>query len=390
MFKWLDRKIGTVLCRALARWSRIKGPAGENLTISNNREAKYRFLIIKLCCLGDAVLLIPTLRNIKNNFPNASLTMLTTHRTSNLFRHVDYVDQVIDFPIELNPLDYLKCLRTLARRKFDGILTFDPWYQITAILAVILRPKFNLGFYYAGMPYLKGIFTRSTEYTERKHVVETYLDLGKLLGVEVTDAALEFPLEEQWRDFAREFFSKENLVQPVVGIFPASSARWACRRWASLNYARLADRLITDYGAQILILSGRGQEQVTAEIVSQMQGKVVLAPDSISVLEMAALIARCRIFVAGDSAPTHIAAAVGTPTMAIFSNVSALAYHPYLDPGKYVVIRKELDCSPCAVFGEMPPCPHDYECTNEITVGMVMAGVEELWRKSEPNKREGR
>jgi ADP-heptose:LPS heptosyltransferase len=110
-----------------------------------------------------------------------------------------------------------------------------------------------------------------------------------------------------------------------------------------------------------------------------MRNGATVAPDSLSVFEIAGLLARCRMVISSDSSPMHIAAAVGTPVVALFSNVPPQAYHPFMEAGKYRVLRKELPCSPCAAFGEMPPCPYRYRCINELSVEQVLGGCRELW-----------
>ncbi|MDE3091310.1 MAG: glycosyltransferase family 9 protein, partial [Chloroflexota bacterium] len=149
-------------------------------------------------------------------------------------------------------------------------------------------------------------------------------------------------------------------------------------------YAQLSDMIVSKLGAEILILSGKDQGEIATAIANCMEIKPLLAPDDASIEELAALMARCDLVVSSDSAPMHIAAAVGTPTVAIFSNVSHRAYHPYLSDNRYRVVREDIPCSPCAIFGTMPPCPYQYKCINSLSVDRVFDAVRALWLSVNP------
>jgi len=379
MLKGIDKTLGTFLCWLVAHWCRAKRKFISNTRLLLNAEDNLNILIIKLCCLGDAVLLIPTLRNLRKNYPLSSITVLTTYRTSNLFDTIPYVNQVIYFPLTRNPLTILRFILNVKKQNFDIVFSFDPWYRIATLLSFILKPKINVGFFYTGLPFLSHIFAISSEYTEEKHVVETYLDLLKLMNLDITDSRLEFFVDLNSFQFADKFFIENGLSSPVIGIFPGSSERWASKRWPASRYAQVADALITQLGAKILLLSGKGQGDIVREIFTMMQGRAIIAPENTSVSQLAALLAKCDLVISNDSAPMHIAAAVDTPTIAIFSNVSPVAYHPWIEPYKYIVVRKNMPCSPCVKFGNMPSCYFQYRCIQEISIEDVITAVLQIW-----------
>jgi lipopolysaccharide heptosyltransferase II len=378
-FKFVDRVVGTFLCWLVAGWRRVRRFVALRNPATLDCQAQQEILIIKLCCLGDAVLSLPTLRNLKANLPRSSISVLTTSRTSGLFTQVKYVDEVLQFPITYNLVAYLRLLLLLRRRRFSIALTLDPWYRITALLCVWTRPRMSAGFFFQGMPLLKHILDKHVEYTEKKHTVQTYLDLVRGIGLTIEDSHLEFPLGADDRSFAEGFLAAHGLAGPVIGIFPAASARWVSKRWPAANYAQLADRLVEETGAHILFLTGRGQSDVSTSMVSKMRNKATVAPDSLSVFEMAALLARCHMVISSDSSPMHLAAAVGAPVVALFSNVPPQAYYPFMGAERYRLVRKELACSPCAAFGDMPRCPYQYKCINELPVEQVLRSCRELW-----------
>jgi len=377
--KSIDRTFGTAICWLLARWCYLKKRLKPSHSQSLQSFNKPKILVIKLCCLGDAILLVPSLRNLRRNFPDSSITVLTTHRTSGLFHSVSYVDSVVELPLSIQPLTLFSVISQLSRQGFDLVFTFDPWYRIATLLASFLRPRLNAGFFYRGLKFISSIFTFSKEYTEDRHVVQTYLDLLRAAGLDVVDSHLEFFLDQASEQFAMEFFAKNRLSFPVISIFPGSSARWTLKRWPIRNYAQLADKLIHDFSANILLLSGKGQDDLTHAIKANMQGNATIVPGDTDVLQLASLLSKCDLVVVGDTAPMHIAAAVGTPVVAIFSNVPHVAYHPWMEPDKYAVVRKDIPCSPCVVFGDMPPCPFQYKCIQEVSVDEVIMAVRQIW-----------
>jgi heptosyltransferase-2 len=153
----------------------------------------------------------------------------------------------------------------------------------------------------------------------------------------------------------------------LVGIHPGGSS--FDKRWPEENYAQVADALVQEYGAKILILRGPDEAELERNLQSTVQSKSIgYAPGSIR--ELAALIKRCNLFVCNDSGPMHIAAALDVPTVAIFGPTDHVAWKPLSDAA--TIVRRDMPCWPCSAH----KCKIGWECTKKLAVNTVWNEVE--------------
>jgi heptosyltransferase-2 len=162
----------------------------------------------------------------------------------------------------------------------------------------------------------------------------------------------------------------------LVGLNPGATYGEA-KCWSPERFAELGRRFIKDYGASILIFgSSRPREKALNAAIARGIGAGCLnLSGETSLLQLAALLRRCRLLVTNDTGTMHVAAAVGTRVMAIFGPTDPRTTSP-LGEG-HVVIRREVSCSPCL----KRVCPEDHRCMDLIeveevynTVGMQLNG----------------
>jgi heptosyltransferase-2 len=137
------------------------------------------------------------------------------------------------------------------------------------------------------------------------------------------------------------------------------------KRWLTDRYAALADRLMEELDAEVLIF-GSPQEAIIAE---QMHRAMNNRPRNLTgrtdLVTLIALISCCRLFISNDSGPMHLASALGVPLVAIFGSTDEVATGPYSEHA--TVIHKHVSCSPCL----LRECPIDLRCFTRITVDEV-------------------
>ena len=154
----------------------------------------------------------------------------------------------------------------------------------------------------------------------------------------------------------------------LVGIHPGGSS--FDKRWPEENYAQVADTLVNEYGAKILILRGPDEIELERNLQKALQSQsIAYAPKSIR--ELAALIKRCDLFVCNDSGPMHIAAALDVRTIAIFGPTDHVAWKPLSEEA--TIVRRDMPCWPCSAH----KCKIGWECTKKLTADTVWNRVEE-------------
>ena len=159
------------------------------------------------------------------------------------------------------------------------------------------------------------------------------------------------------------------------------------RRWEPGRWAELADALVARYGAQILLVGtpADGADLVEAAMASRCRNLAGLT----TVPELAALLARCDLFIGADSGVMHLAAAAGVPLVALFGPSNHLAWGPWTPGGVSRVVRLDLPCSPCSYVGhsvgQRDGCWHR-SCMAELDVQRVLVAVAEtgaFWHERE-------
>jgi 3-deoxy-D-manno-octulosonic-acid transferase/heptosyltransferase-1 len=171
-------------------------------------------------------------------------------------------------------------------------------------------------------------------------------------------------------EWVKDFLRANNLsnARPIIAVNP--SARWEKKRWPLSSYAALINQLIQELKAGIIILGGKEDIPLAEEISSLVSGRPAVAAGKTSLKTLTALLERVDLLVTNDSGPMHIAAALKAPVVALFGPTNPGLTGPYGDG--HIVIRKEMECSPCL----RRPCIHGRPvCMEAITVEEVMEAV---------------
>jgi len=149
-----------------------------------------------------------------------------------------------------------------------------------------------------------------------------------------------------------------------VGVAPGA-AFGPAKRWLPERFGGLADRLIGALNADVLIFGSAAERPLAERIASAMKHTPAIVAGETSLRQLLALMARCRLVVANDSGPMHLAAALGIPLIAIFGSTDDRATGPV--GSRVRVIRRGVQCSPCG----RRECPIDFRCMRDLSVEEV-------------------
>jgi heptosyltransferase-2 len=231
----------------------------------------------------------------------------------------------------------------------------------------------------------RGIFlTHALDYNSslrEKHMVENYLDILRAIGVEPERKELVLNIDSKTQIKVEEIMQKKGIMLEdlVIGIAPGAIYGEA-KRWPKERFIELADTLIEKYNAKILIFTGPMEKELGYEIKKMMKNSPLTFNGDNPLLETAALIKRCNLFITNDSGLMHVAAAVKTKIIAIFGSTSPEWTKPYGDG--HIIIRKTIDCSPCF----KRKCRYrTYDCLNSITVSDILEVID-IYKRENINK----
>lgn len=347
-----------------------------------SRHGYERILVVKLSAIGDIIHTLPAVAALRRAYPEAWLAWLVERAGANLLRGNPDLDELItvdthswraNWCVGLRHMWYVT--RHLRRASFDLCIDFQGLFK-SALFAYSSGAPRRLGFprQMCREP-LSAVFSNmyGPLVDPRGHVVDQSVELLKALDVTTTERRFTIPLTEADEHFAERVWRELGLRSDVPVVVLCPGAAWETKQWGDLNFARLNDALIRRYQVRTLLTWGPGEEALIQRVVRATAYTPAIAPAT-TLLQLAALIARSRVFVGGDTGPLHLAAAVGTSTVALFGPSSPQRNGPY-GPG-HVVLHRELSCSHCY----LRTCTH-WECLPSIEVDMVVNAVGSLLEK---------
>lgn len=328
-----------------------------------------RILLVQLDHLGDAIITTAMLAPLRRAFPQASIEVLASARNGALFSACEEVDRV--HVARLNrftsripglwlPAMFAWAWR-LRRRAYD--LGIDvrgefPHALLLWLAAVRRRVGWNAG----GGGFL---LTDSPEFVPQRPETESRAALLATLNLDPAgpilprlNARADDRLWPQLADSRR----RRRIVLHIGAGTPA-------KRWPATHWRELLGRLILNGEFQIALVGGTGDQQRAAEILGDQPWPHVFdASGKLELTRTAALLAGADLFIGADSGPAHLAAALGTPVVVLFSGTNhAAQWQPR--SARVTVVRHDVACSPC----HLRQCPWaEHPCMTRITPANVL------------------
>jgi ADP-heptose:LPS heptosyltransferase len=329
-----------------------------------------RILLTQPRRIGDVLMTTPSVRAVRRAFPGARIVYLTEPPAHELFRYSSHVDEVWTSRRHAPLLERLALLRRLRAERFDLAIDFFS-NPASAVLTRFSGARRRIGFAFRGRAWA---YTEAVPLPARRQYAA--LDKAALLaplGLALESPLPDIPLGEPERAYAQNQLQSLGVRpdRPLLALCPV--ARQPYKVWPVERYAALADGLIERHGAQILFIWGPGEEPFIAAVRAAMHGRALPDYPVPPLLELAALLERCTLFVGNDGGPRHFAIAVGTPTVGIFGRPFPENWTP---PGApmHRALAHDPGCKSACTF---PACSH-LNCINGVAFEAVRDGTEAL------------
>lgn len=334
-----------------------------------------RILLIQLADIGDLILATPALAALREAHPQAHLTLLC-FRHSAAVLEAGLVDEVLiferrEFSVRglLRPAT-LRRIWALRQGQYDVVLFL---HHFTLWLGT---PKFALLAYASHAPRRLGLQNGKAWFLNEsildegfgaQHQAVYWLNLVSLLGAEAKPRRARVARHDGILPIA-------TTTQRRIIIHGGSGGYSLARRWSIEGFAQVADALISEYDAQI-VLVGTTADDAQA-IQRAMKYPAVNLTGKTSLPQLADVLRSADLFIGADSGVMHLAAAVSTPTIALFGASNAQAWGAWSPQGNARILRSGVRCSPCAYVGHeigaREGC-HARTCMKLITPAQVLA-----------------
>ncbi len=328
-----------------------------------------RILIIKLAAMGDVLRTTPLLRSLRRSYRHCHITWLTEPESVPMLQGIKEIDRLLPYSLE-------QILR-LGNETFDLLFCFDKEPKAAGLAMKIpadRRAGFGLSEYGNVMP-----LNKESEYTFELGINDDlkFRQNRKTYPQLIHECAgLPYPAPQEYliTDLSAEMsqagkFLQELGVRPgdlKVGLNTGAGDIFATKKWTEKGYARLADRLVEEVGAKVLLLGGPAERERNQRIAAAARHPLIDTGTDNPVREFGGIVGCCDLVVTGDTLAMHIAIALKVPVLVILGSTCHQEIELY---GRGSKIVSDFDCSPCY----RSTCGKEITCMDAIPADRVFS-----------------
>lgn len=331
--------------------------------------------------IGDAIMSIPALQAIRQRWPDAEITILARPWVAELYRGQDFVDRILAVKASsYNPIAIERAAQSLRAEQFNCAVLLQNAFS-AAWLAWRAKIPQRIGYARNGRSIL---LTKAIPVPKKGEIAahEAYYYLALLQRVgwlasipKVEQISLRLSAEASQAAEKRLRDAGLGAGKKRVAVAPGA-AYGSAKCWPAERFAAVADGLVDDFGADVVLFGSNSEIDICRQITECMRHRAVSLAGQTSIGELPALFSRCHLFVGNDSGAMHVAGAVGVPVVAVFGSTDPEGTAPVT--ARQAIIQHKVACSPCF----LRECPIDHRCMERVPVQEVReAGAK--WLKQE-------
>ena len=341
-------------------------------------------LIIKTSAIGDVTHTLPALNAIRRRYPDAHIAWLVEEAAADLVVGQPALDRVLvsgrkrwlqelKGPKRLDAIrELFGFIRQVRDTEYDLLIDFQGLLK-SSMWVALARAKRKVGFG-RGMEHSEFSYLflneRVPPVSMEVHAAERQLLLLKRLGMEAGKPKMDIPAEERHEREVDRLLKEAGLSGHTPLAVVNAVTTWPTKHWEDEKFAQVADGLL-GRGWKVVFSGGPGDRERIEQIRASMRHQAYSAAGKTSLKTLAALFRRARVVITIDTGPMHIAAAVGTPVVALFGPTAPWRTGPVGD--NHIIVREKLSCSPCY----RKTC-ESVRCMRNISTERVLEAVEEI------------
>ena len=345
-----------------------------------------KILVIRYRFIGDTVLTIPFLRNLRRAYPNAQIDMLVGPVSGDVLLDCPYIDNLIYFDTtkkhkyentgeeKKNFFSYVKLLR---QNKYDKAFVLKRSFS-SAALAFLAGIKERIGFNTEGRGFL---LTKRILYVKNRHEIECFLDVLKADGISARDNHLENWISPKSEEKIQDIMSNYDLSEKQKVLIHATSGN-INKQWSIENFAKVIEYLSNEKNTRVFFTGTAKDSDVYDKILNlintELQNKPINLCGELSIQDSTALINKMDFVVGCDSGTLHIAASLNVPVIGIYGPMNPKKWSAWGEIHRPIYL--DLPCIPCELRVK---CDKNYACIKNITPEMVIKEVEDFFCHSE-------
>jgi len=327
-------------------------------------------LVVHQGALGDFILALPALETIRKAFPHAKSVIMGYPRILELVEKRYYAEEILSID--------QKGMATFFVQ--DGSLDFNLSQYFKAFDLVVVFGKDGEGTVIGNLRRVclgRILHINSfPPWDEKVHLTDHLLKQFAQYGLPASGSNPRLHLKESDREWARDFWKSKGVTleerSKVILLHPGSGSKkkvWPLERFLNLAH-NLQDRL----NSKILIVLGPAEGPEVQRVFEGKRPNEFILAKGLTLLQLASVMEGCWFFIGNDSGISHMAAALGLPTIAIFGPTDQRVWSPR--GKKTIVVQRRVHCSPCPQE-RFFQCK-DFECLRAIEMGEVLEGLKRM------------
>lgn len=324
--------------------------------------------------IGDSMMSIPAMRELRRIFPDSHITLHTRDLTAGLFENASFLDDIISYKSNTwRAVDVYDNVRFLNEQEFELAVLFPNSFE-SALTVFLARIPARFGYNKDARGLMLTQPIAVPEWKNRRHEVFYYLHLISelekwLLGRDTVsasapDVSLEIT-DARKRQAAATLQSAGAGPPRKTVLLGVGSTNSNAKRWPATRYTQLADRLIQQLGVSVVLIGSHGDKEAAAEVARLSSSTLINLVGKTSVAEAAAVMSVADLLISNDMGLAHIAPAVGTRSITIFGPTNVVTTGPFA--ASAAILRHDVPCSPCM----LRECPIDHRCMTGISPDAV-------------------
>jgi heptosyltransferase-2 len=338
-----------------------------------NLKGKERFLVIRTDRIGDVILSTPVPEAIKRKYPNSQVTMMVSSYTRDLFNHNPWVDEVITYDLE-NIKGFFKLVKSLREKGFDVAILLRPDLRLALILFLSgIRVRIGTGYRAYGFLFNHRIYQHRK--TIEKHEVEYNLSMLFPVGIFKEKTMPRIYLSSEEERYSRRIFEDLNIREEDVKIVIHPGSGHSSLNYPLEKFALLADKLIEGFSSKVILTGNKNEEELSEKMRALMRNQPFNLTGQTDLRALCSLLKGADLLICNSTGPMHMAAALGTPVLALFSPLfvaSPRRWGPYGE-GHEVISPPVKTCYKCN-----PERCSDFNCMEKIDPEEIILRIKRI------------
>jgi heptosyltransferase-2 len=338
-----------------------------------------KILVVRYRFIGDTLLTIPFLRNLRRANPDAQIDMIVAPGSGEILKNCPYINHLIYFDTTRKH-KYERCndgkksfwhyVRLLRQEKYDKAYVLKRSLS-SALLCFFSGIKERIGY----NTELRGLLlTKGLDYDQDKHESLCYLDVLKADGIEVEDTYLENWVTEEETEKVRNLFEANGIPKDSLKAVVNITATNEKKIWDINNFARIIEFLINEKGIRVVFTGSSDDREVYEKIPyrEELKIKPLNLCGAIDLNDSLAIIKDVDFVLGNDTGVLHMAASVHTKCIGLFGPMPVSKWRPL---GDNIILKSNLSCIPCKLKGK---CPIYTNCMRDISIYSVKYAIDSV------------